>query len=109
MKGMPKKVKDRAVVAESIMTFHSGNGIVDSDKALPHYSPVMGSVRPRLLEDSPDVYSVGYRCIEEGWEMRWPAWSHHPYFKRPDGMFVVLVADEYIPYVVEDPKYVVAT
>ena len=69
----------------------------------------MGSVKPRILEDSPDVYSTGYRCIEEGWGKVWLPYSLNPYYTRPDGKYVVLVTDDYVPYVVEDSYYVVDT
>ena len=55
----------------------------------------MGSVKPRVLKDSPDVFSIGYRCQEEGWSFHWPAWSCSPYWRRPDGKYVILEVDQY--------------
>ncbi len=76
--------------AEIIVEFHTANGVVESDAVLPVYSNQMGSLKVRVLDDTPDIQSVGYRCVEEGWGFHWAPFSITLYWQRPDGTRIIL-------------------
>ena len=40
-------------------------------------------IQPHVLDDCPDVISVGRRCKREGFGFYWPPWSEKPYFTTP--------------------------
>jgi len=46
---------------------------------------------PLIMADSPDVLSMGRRCVKMGYSFHWPAGSLKPYLIRPDGVKVELI------------------
>ena len=40
-------------------------------------------IQPYVLQDSPDLISVGRRCQEMGYTFHWSPWSKRPYFILP--------------------------
>ena len=88
--------------AEMIVDFHTANGVGGSDSVLPRHSKQIGSIKPRILEDTPDAYTVGYRCMEEGWGFSWPPYAKKPVWVKPDGTLISFTVDCYVPYVMED-------
>jgi hypothetical protein len=50
------------------------------------------------LVDSPDVLSIGRRCVDEGFSFHWPAGSSEPYFIDQDGERITLETEAYVPY-----------
>ena len=54
-------------------------------------------IEPYILENTPDVISVGMRCMRYGFTFVWPSGSP-PYFILPDGRRVHLSVDGDIPY-----------
>ena len=47
---------------------------------------------PYLLESTPDVLSIGRRCVEDGFEFHWAPHSLHPTMATPDGHVVYLTS-----------------
>ncbi len=54
-------------------------------------------IEPFVMASTPAVLSVGRRCLDFGYEFRWPA-GKLPYFITPKGVKVTLVVEDYIPY-----------
>jgi len=57
---------------------------------------------PLILKDTPDVLTMGRRCMREGYSFYWAAYSNQPYFQKPDGTRILLKVDNYVPYLVTD-------
>ena len=64
-------------------------------------------VEPYVLPDTPDVLSVGKRCVEKGWYFWWPPWSKRPVLSPPKGKGkpIHLSVSGNIPYVRERPDF----
>ena len=60
-------------------------------------------VEPFVLPATPDVLSIGRRCVKSGWSFWWPAWSKRPVLYPPKGkgkpLYLKVIGD--IPYVME--------
>ena len=57
------------------------------------------TVTATVLEDTPDVLSLGYRCAALGYEFHWPAWAKNPKLTHPDGRSIPCHTQGYIPYI----------
>ena len=63
------------------------------------YVPDIGeTIEPYILDSTPNVLSVGYRCQERGWGFYWEPWSSRPRFVSPSGKSYPLSTDGHIPY-----------
>ena len=51
-----------------------------------------------VLDSTPDVLSIGRRCVEDGYRFVWGAHSDTPYLTTPSGKRINLVVHGYIPY-----------
>ena len=56
-------------------------------------------MEPLVMDDTPDVISIGWRCVELGWSFWWPPSSLHPVLTPPQGNAVVCNVRGHIPYV----------
>ena len=56
------------------------------------------NVEPYVLESSPDVLSIGRRCVELGYKFVWEPFSYEPYFITNYGDIVKLVSVNNVPY-----------
>lgn len=63
-----------------------------------HYELRNEASRPHVVQKSPDVLSMGRRCVEDGYSFHWPVGSSSPYFVTPNGDTVTLTVDHYIPF-----------
>ena len=54
-------------------------------------------VKPFVLDGSPAVLSVGWRCMELGYDFWWPAFKR-PIITLPSGVTVKLDVEDYVPY-----------
>ena len=52
-----------------------------------------------ILDSTPDVLSMGRRCMEDGYSFVWPAYSCSPQFQLPTGEVLVCQVRGFIPYV----------
>ena len=62
------------------------------------------NITPYVLENTPPVLTVGYRCMEMGYTFMWPT-AQEPYFIRPDGVVIRLTVEDYIPYLVPNSSH----
>ncbi len=53
--------------------------------------------KPYVLDGSPALLSVGWRCMELGYDFWWPAFRA-PIVTTPSGATLTLEVDEYVPY-----------
>ena len=68
-----------------------------SHQAEVHVSCLNKDINLYGLPDTPAVVSVGMRCLLDGWDFAWRAFSR-PYFKKSDGERVKLEIKDYVPY-----------
>ena len=78
------------------LTTANGSQIA-SQQAEVHVSCIDKDINPYVLPDTPAVVSVGMRCLLDGWDFVWRAFSR-PYFKKRDGKRVKLEIKDYVPY-----------
>ena len=58
------------------MVFHTANGSVSARTECPIYVKGIGrSISPYVLESTPDVLSLGRRCVDEGFTFHWEGFS----------------------------------
>jgi len=93
--GLIKRFVSKAKVP---ITFHTANGPTRTENiANIHVRELDENITPYVLENTPPVLTVAYRCMEMGYTFVWPT-SQEPYFIRPDGMIIRLKVVNYIPY-----------
>ena len=99
--GMIKRIVSKAKVP---ITFHTANGATRTENiASIHVRELDENIMPYVLDNTPPVLTVGYRCMEMGYTFVWPT-SQDPYFIRPDGMIIRLMVENYIPYLVPNAR-----
>ena len=59
-------------------------------------------IHPYVLDDCPDLLSVGFRCRREGYTFERQPYSDHPMLRTPDGKKTSLVDTMDIPYFLEE-------
>ena len=59
-------------------------------------------IQPYHLENSPDVLTVGRRCLEHGYGFHWNPFSTRPYYVTPDGDLVEHEVLDYVPYLPDE-------
>ena len=81
----------------------TANGVTTVDSEIPLYLPELDEkFVPFVMKDTPDVLTMGRRCMREGYSFHWAAYSNQPYFQKPDGTRILLKVDNYVPYLVTD-------
>ena len=94
----------RQTLIPSPPTFSGVGGSTAAKMKLQIKSPALGSaVEPYILPNTPDVISIGKRCVEQGWSFWWPPWSKRPILSPPKGKGkpIYLSVHGNIPYVRE--------
>ena len=77
----------------------TANDLVNGDKAIQQQIGELGEVaEPYGLDSSPDVLSIGRRCVEDGSSFEWKPYSLNPTFSTPNGRVVKLVSRDCCPY-----------
>ena len=81
----------------------TANGVVKSDHEVPLYIAELDEkCYPYILKNTPDVLTMGRRCMCDGYSFVWKAHPNRPYFRRPDGKRIFLTVDHYVPYLLTD-------
>ena len=87
------------------LVLDTANGTtVANETVLMQIGALQENIEPHLLEDTPDVMTVGRRCQEHGYGFAWDPFSDQPYYTKPDGKggwngdVVPLYAFDYCPY-----------
>ena len=57
-------------------------------------------VQPYILAKTPNVLSIGRRCVDHGYSFVWEAYSWEPYLVSPMSVHIQMVVEDYIPYIV---------
>jgi len=71
--------KARLFESSSPLLFTGVGGEVPAKlKLLLHSAKLGKDVEPYVLDETPDVLSIGMRCVEHGWSFWWPPYSVHP-------------------------------
>ncbi len=92
------KMEARIKKSGSPLVFSTANGSTEAiDDILLHVSGLDEDIEPYVLTSTPAVLSIGRRCMDFGYEFRWPA-GKLPYFITPGGVKVSLVVEDYVPY-----------
>ena len=85
----------------------TANDLVDGDKVVQQQVGELGEVaEPYVLDSSPDVLSIGRRCVEDGYTFVWKPYSLNPTITTPSGRVVTLVSRDCCPYLDDyEPSY----
>ena len=93
-----RKERESLRDADEPVTLRTANGKINSGEQIDRKVPQLGiTIEPHVLDNCPDVLSVGQRCPGEGFEFRWKPFSDRPYFVRPDGVKVFCQSENYVP------------
>ncbi len=104
---IPTNQVDRIFITTAPILLATANGLVDGDKVV---SQQIGELRkvaePYVLDSTPDVLSIGRRCVEDGYEFHWRPYSLHPTITTPEGKIVQLISRDCCPYLDDyEPNY----
>eukprot|EP00974_Lingulodinium_polyedra_P090100 8736474-Lingulodinium_polyedra.AAC.1 len=72
------------------MSFNTANGVTHADQNLKvDVDEFASKAKSYILDHTPNVPSVGTRCMKQGFSLIWPA-EENPYFVLPDDRVVQL-------------------
>jgi hypothetical protein len=81
----------------------TANGMLSAtQRAVLTIEPLGEVCYPLVLNSTPDVLSLGRRCVEMGYEFHWKRGSMSPHFVLPDDSVIHLQVDGFIPYLPVD-------
>ena len=85
----------------------TANGLVDGDKVVSQQiGELLEVAEPYVLDSTPDVLSIGRRCVEDGYEFHWGPYSLDPAITTPEGKVVQLISRDCCPYLDDyEPNY----
>ncbi len=86
----------------------TANGLSNGYKAIRQQIGELGEVaEPYILESTPDVLSIGRRCVEDGCEFHWAPYSLEPTIVTANGKVVTLRSHDCCPYLDDyEPDYI---
>ncbi len=77
----------------------NANDLVNGDKAIQQQIGELGEVaEPYVLDSSPNVLSIGRRCVEDGYSFECKPYILNPTATTPNGRVVKLVSRDCCPY-----------
>ncbi len=90
------------------ITLSTANDLVNGDMVVRQQIGEFNEVaEPNLLDSTPDVLSIGRRCVEDGYAFYWEPYSLHPTIVTAEGKVVTLISRDCCPYLDDyEPKYV---
>ena len=81
------------------MLLSIANDIISSGLVVPQQTGALGvNAEPYVLDQSPDVLSIGRRCVQDGYSFQWLPYSLAPTLKCPDGRIIKFVSRDCCPY-----------
>ena len=93
---LSKHIRD----AQHPQVFNTANGPTPATKDIALSLPeLLEVITPYILASTPDVLSLGRRCMDLGYGFWWQPYSPTPILYRPDGVEVYCETEGYIPYV----------
>ncbi len=104
---MPLHQHDRIYRAPVPIILATANGLSSGDKVVQQQIGELGEVaEPYILDSTPDVLSIGRRCVEDGYSFNWTPYSLHPTMTTPDGRVVKLTSRDCVPCLDDfEPSY----
>ena len=90
------KLTERIKSIDNPITFNTANGNTDaSEDIMLRVDELDEDIEPYVLNSTPAVPSVGRRCMDYGYEFRWPS-GESPLFTSPKGKKVKLEVNDYV-------------
>ena len=104
---IPQHLKTSIIKAPVPVTLSTANDLVNGDLVVRQHIAEFGEVaEPYILDSTPDVLSIGRRCVEDGYEFHWKAYSLHPTITTTTGKVVTLISRDCCPYLDDyEPDY----
>eukprot|EP00971_Amphidinium_carterae_P133767 2649819-Amphidinium_carterae.1 len=94
-------IPDPKLTLQRPLILNTANGLTEASKRSREDVKRLGtSITPIVLDSTPDVLSVGRRCMTEGYSFVWPKGAT-PYFIDPRGTRINFQVDKYIPYLID--------
>ena len=95
---MPPCLQDGITEANIPLTSSTANGLVSCEYVVRQQVGEFEEVaEPYLLDATPDVLSIGRRCVEDGYEFHWAPFSLHPAITTAQGTVVKLISRDCCP------------
>ncbi len=84
----------------------TANDIISSYLVVPQQTGALGcDAEPYVLDQSPDVLSIGRRCVQDGYSFQWLPYSLAPTLRCPTGKVIKVVSRVGCPYLdYDDPN-----
>ena len=96
---IPQHQVDSIFTAPMPILLATANDLVHGDKVVSQQIGELGEVaEPYVLDSTPDVLSIGRRCVEDGYRFVWEPYSPHPTITNYSGKVVTLVSRDCCPY-----------
>ncbi|MCP3883502.1 MAG: hypothetical protein GY701_34620, partial [Sulfitobacter sp.] len=84
--------------ADAIL-LQTANGPAQCTQTVPQQIGPLGvQADPYVLESTPDVLTIGYRCEALGYGFYWEPYSSTPILVKPSGRQIHLQSEHYVPY-----------
>ena len=103
--GLPDRwIQEHVEVLEQPVRLETANREILADRTIGLEFEAIGEqeIRPFVLENAPDLISIGRRCLEMGYSFHWPSGSKSPFFVLPESdQRVHLQVVDYLPYLVD--------
>ena len=102
-KTIPPEDEEIIEPAQNPTTLETANGDVEVVETIPMQIDALKEViDPYILDETPDVLSIGKRCEEMGYDFHWYGYSKRPFFVTPDGDKVSMTSYQCVPYLADD-------
>ena len=96
---IPQHQVDSIFTAPMPILLATANDLVQGDKVVSQQIGELGEVaEPYVLDSTPDVLSIGRRCVEDGYSFKWEPYSLHPTITTHSGKVVTLVSRDCCPH-----------
>ena len=90
MKWVDETDRKRLSKPDHPMLFSGVGGTKAAELKLRLLSPALGgAVEPLVMDNTPDVLSIGRRCVKLGWSFWWAPYSEHPILTTKEGKNIV--------------------
>jgi hypothetical protein len=81
---VPPYLHDSIMKATVPITLSTANDLVNGDMVVRQQTQEFNEVaEPYILDSTPDVLSIGRRCVEDGYAFHWEPYSLAPTSSRP--------------------------
>jgi hypothetical protein len=111
---MSTKDLKRATLSPIIYTFDTAGGSANASEVI-HYdlNDMGGSIEPLILDNTPDLISVGLRVETKGYGFFWEPWQNKAVLLRPGKSYslwydpedvITLPVEDHIPFYYDDPS-----